>query len=177
MFCSKGYEAVTIDDVAAHAGYSRMPIYSLFGDKQNLFFALWRRAIAEMMETLMAGLERGVPLRDNLRRLAEAAAQSRPFAPGAAEQLFFVVQTIALSRPEIEDELQALSRTVIGRFAAMVADSTLAKGEQLRATPDTIAAHLVAHINGMSTVQFQTGRGYVNVDDLVAIFTAIALKR
>src|SRR3546814_9405326 len=45
VFCDKGYESVTIDDVAAQAGYSRMPIYSLFGDKQSLFFALWQRTI------------------------------------------------------------------------------------------------------------------------------------
>ena len=50
MFCDKGYEAVTIDDVAEHAGYSRMPIYSLFGDKQNLFFELQRSKTTELLE-------------------------------------------------------------------------------------------------------------------------------
>src|SRR3546814_16564274 len=59
VFCDKGYESVTIDDVAAQAGYSRMPIYSLFGDKQSLFFALWQLTIDRMLAMLPIGRAAG----------------------------------------------------------------------------------------------------------------------
>src|SRR5262245_38788860 len=102
LFCERGYEALTIDHVAEHAGYSRMPIYSLFGDKQNLFFELWRSAVGQLTVQLVGGLENGTPLRRNLEKLARiVAASSAGNQPRHGESLFFVVQTIALSRPDI----------------------------------------------------------------------------
>jgi AcrR family transcriptional regulator len=174
VFCEKGYESVTIDDVAAHAGYSRMPIYSLFGDKQTLFFELWSKMLDTISERLLSQLKTGGPLRANINKLATAVAASRPGdQPKAGESLFFVVQTIALSRPEIEKRLIELSRKVLADFAGMINSSTLAKGEKLRSSADNIAAHLVAHINGLSTVRFQTGLDYVQARDLEPIFIAI----
>src|ERR1043165_3499534 len=70
MFMQKGYEAVTIDHVAEHAGYSRMPVYTLFGDKQNLFFELWRTATGELTTALIGRFRPGTPLRGNLKELA-----------------------------------------------------------------------------------------------------------
>ena len=178
MFCEKGYDDVTIEDVADHAGYSRQPVYTLFGDKQNLFFELWRRKVTELLGTLVGGLKPGAPLRQNLGTLAQVLAVAPPQGDkGVGERLFFVVQTIALSRPEIGEKIVALSREIVGTFAGIIRESTLGKGERLRTDPDTIAAHVIAHINGMATVQFQTQGAYpTQASDILAIFLAIALK-
>ncbi|HVT37373.1 MAG TPA: TetR/AcrR family transcriptional regulator [Nevskiaceae bacterium] len=177
LFCERGYEALTIDHVAERAGYSRMPIYSLFGDKQNLFFELWRAKTAQLTQVLIGGFAPGASLRRNIRQLAEVLA-SRPMveAPMHAESMFFVVQTIALSRPDLEEKLQALARKVIDDFAGMIRRAALEKGDVLRGTPEVVAAHMVAHINGMANVKFQTGGQYTKARDLVAIFNAIAFK-
>ncbi|MES0875257.1 TetR/AcrR family transcriptional regulator [Sinimarinibacterium thermocellulolyticum] len=177
-FLEKGYEAVTIDEVAERAGYSRMPVYSLFGDKQTLFFELWRSTVTQLEGMLFAAIKPGVPLTRNLRLLAEAIASSGAQDPAAnpGERLFFVVQTIALSRPDIAERLEALARKVVDDVAEIVRNSTLAEHERLRAAPEVIAAHLVAQINGLATVQFQTRRRYARSRELTAIFTAIALK-
>lgn len=177
MYCAKGYEAVTIDDVAEYAGYSRMPVYSLFGDKQNLYFELWRKFIGEISAHVLAPVEPGGPLRKNLERIARqvTAPREQPDAP-TPEGLFFVVQTIALSRPEIGRKLHVVANQVIQEFASMVRTSTLAQGESLRATPEVIAAHLIAHINGMSTVEFQTQNRYARARDVIDIFIAIAIR-
>lgn len=179
LFCERGYEAVTIEELAEHAGYSRMPIYSLFGDKQNLFFELWSKVVQLLTQRLIGQLKTGVPLRKNLKQLAEIVAQGDADAAASAEapeSLFFVVQTIALSRPDIATKLEKLARGVVDDVAAMVRQSTLDKGEALRTDPETIAAHIVAHINGMATVQFQTHSRYTRARDLSAIFSAIAFK-
>ncbi len=178
VFCEKGYEAATIDDVAERAGYSRMPVYSLFGDKQNLYFELWQTAVAELTDRLIGSLKTGVPLRRNLKQLANTIAASASSDPASkpGERLFFVVQTIALSRPDIATKLEGLARGVVDAMAQMVRSSTLAEGERLMTDPESIGAHLVAHINGLATVQFQTGTVYARARDLTAIFTAIALK-
>lgn len=178
MFCEKGYEAVTIDHVAEHAGYSRMPVYSLFGDKQNLFFELWRSKTGALLELMVADLKIGVPLRRNLEKLAKLVSTPTPTDKhGQGASLFFVAQTIALSRPDLNEKITQFARKVIETFAEMIRNSVLAKGEKLRADPETIAAHIVAHINGMSTVQFQTRGTYdTKARDVNAIFLAIALK-
>ncbi len=177
-FCDKGYEAVTIDEVAERAGYSRMPVYSLFGDKQTLFFELWRSTVGELERRLFASIRPGAPLTRNLRQLAEAVANSSERDPAAnpGERLFFVVQTIALSRPDIAGQLETLARKVVDDVAGIVRRSALAEGERLRAAPEVIAAHLVAQINGLATVQFQTRTRYASSRELTAIFKAIALK-
>ena len=150
VFGEKGYDATTIDEVAERAGYSRMPIYTLFGDKQNLFFELWRNAVAALTDQLIGSLKPNVPLRRNLRTLAEILANSPtpPRGQSSPEALFFVVQTIALSRPDVFEKLEQLSRQVVEDLATAVRTSTLERGDVLRSDAEIIAGHLVAHING-----------------------------
>ena len=177
-FREKGYEAVTIDDVAEHAGVSRMPVYSLFGDKQTLFFELWHRTVGELSDQLTHSAPPGQPLRRKLKTLAETIAAGNKAAgqedPGMS--LFFVVQTIALSQPEIARKLRLISRKIVADFTEYIRQAKLAEGEALRSDAETIAAHLIAHINGLSTVQFQTGKHYMKARDLHEIFVSIALK-
>src|ERR1043165_2496937 len=139
MFMEKGYEAVTIDHVAEHAGYSRMPVYTLFGDKQNLFFELWRNATAELTRGLVGHFKPGTPLRKNLKQLADilAGSMAQP-NPNYGERLFFVVQTIALSHPEIAGKLEKLAQQVVADVATFVRQSSLEKGETLRGDPESV---------------------------------------
>lgn len=177
LFCDKGYEAVTIDEVADHAGCSRQPVYSLFGDKQNLFFELHRVAITEIVIMLDRFMTPGTSLRDNLRRFAQfVAGEFKSDQPNYGHQLFFVVQTIALSRPDIAKRVQAEAHRVLEAFARGIRQSTLAPAETLRGSPEEVAAHLAAIVNGMTTVQFQTHLHFTNAADLGDIFEAIAFR-
>ncbi|NGY05584.1 TetR/AcrR family transcriptional regulator [Solimonas terrae] len=179
VYCEKGYEATTIDDVAAYAGVSRMPVYSLFGDKQNLYFALWCKFIDDLSMALRSPLRPQATLREKLEQLA-ATAVSAPTPPRAStlapEGLFFVVQTIALSRPDIFERLKQRANEVLADFADIVRSSALDKGDRLRATPEVIASHIIAHLNGMSTVGFQTGKSFAKQRDVADIFLAAAFK-
>jgi len=176
VYCEKGYEAVTIDDVAAHAGVSRMPVYSLFGDKQNLYFALWCKFIDELSAALRSPLRPEDSLRTKLEQMSRiVVARPEPGKP-TPEGLFFVVQTIALSRPDIFKRLKQVANGVVDDFAELVRSSPLDKGDRLRAAPEVIASHLIAHINGMSTVEFQTGKNLATARDVNDIFLTIAFK-
>jgi TetR/AcrR family transcriptional repressor of mexJK operon len=177
-FCEKGYEATTIDDVAAYAGVSRMPVYWLFGDKQGLFIELWRHKVDEIFGFLTTGTRVGAPLRRNLAAIAKLLAEGQSgdsLSPD--ESLYFVVQTIALNRPDIASKLLELSNQTLDRFTHLVTSSTLAEGEELRGPPAVVAAHVIAMINGLSTVRFQTHRSFVKAKDLTEIFVAIAFRK
>jgi AcrR family transcriptional regulator len=176
VYCEKGYEAVTIDDVAAYAGVSRMPVYSLFGDKQNLYFALWCKFIDELSAALRSPLRPEDTLRVKLEHMAKLVAAKPEAGKPTPEGLFFVVQTIALSRPDIFKRLKQVANEVIKDFAELVRSSPLDKGDRLRGSPELIASHLIAHINGMSTVEFQTGQYLATARDVTDIFMTIAFK-
>ncbi|HVT37259.1 MAG TPA: TetR/AcrR family transcriptional regulator [Nevskiaceae bacterium] len=176
-FCELGYEKLTIEDVADRAGYSRQPVYTLFGDKQNLIFELQSRATRQVVDLLFAHLRPGASLRENLTRVAQVvASELGSNHPTYGEQLFIVAQAIALNRPDIADKVRAQARWVIDDIARVIQRSPLARGEKLRSQPETIAAHLAAHINGLTTVQYQTGKRYASARELTEIFLFFALE-
>ena len=178
LFREKGYEAVSIDQVAQYAGCSRMPVYTLFGDRHNLVFELWRSTTAEVEQSLFKHFVPGSPLRSNVKRLAELLADSLSSEKpaGDSERLFFVVQTIAQSRPEIAEKVSELARTVIKEVAQIIEQCSMARGEVLRSNSEVVASHLVAYINGLAAVQFQTRSRNVRTKELIPIFNSIVFK-
>ncbi|NGY05577.1 TetR/AcrR family transcriptional regulator [Solimonas terrae] len=175
VFCEKGYESATMEGVAEQAGISRMPINSLFGDKQNLYYELSRTFVTELKQTMLGVIRPNVSLRRNLEQLARLVSTHSDAGHGA-ESLFYVVQVIALSRPDIAEKLRRGADEIIKDFADAIRASRLDPGDRLRATPEIIASHVVAHLNGLSTVEFQTRRHIVKAGDLVALFNGIAFR-
>lgn len=176
LFCEHGYDAITIDQIAEFAGYSRKPVYTLFGDKQTLFFELWERMFLEVIDMAKLVFQPSATLRDNLKRLADLGAERG--RRGAAQEdrgLFFVVQTIALGREDLAARATQLHETVIKQFAQVIKQSRLTDGDQLRRKPAEIAAHLIAHVNGLTLLQFQTGRNFMKADDLLDLFVCMSI--
>jgi AcrR family transcriptional regulator len=69
IFVRLGYNATTLDRIAAEAGVAKRTIYARYPDKQALFFAVMRRlAERRVIENLWDDDE--LPLREGLRRRA-----------------------------------------------------------------------------------------------------------
>ena len=67
IFVRLGYNATTLDRIAAEAGVAKRTIYARYADKQALFFAVLRRlAERRVLENLWD--EDELPLREGLRR-------------------------------------------------------------------------------------------------------------
>lgn len=177
LFCQKGYETLSIDEVAEYAGYSRMPVYSLFGDKQNLFFELWRSKSSTLALYLLSECLPAKPLEENLTQLAKKiTADGEQPETGHGKYLFFVVQTISLNRPDIRVKLELLARDHINQFAKMISDSAISPTQKLREPPDIIARHLLAQINGAAMVKFQTQQDFLSAASQADVFCRIALQ-
>src|SRR5687768_17091811 len=72
-FVSDGFAATSMDDVARAASVSKPTIYHHFGDKEGLFRAAIRSALADTdarTHDLVAALPRTEDLRGDLRRFA-----------------------------------------------------------------------------------------------------------
>lgn len=85
LTAERGYEAVTLADVAARAGLARSAIYNYFADKEALLFAYADREVARFLAVLADAFDGSASSFDRLRTYIElqfADFASRPPPPG-----------------------------------------------------------------------------------------------
>lgn len=177
LFSEKGYESTTMDEVAEHAGVSRYPVYYAFGDKQNLFFELWKKRVVSELDKIQSRVKRGGSLRSNLEGIAQWMVDEHTANPYLVDGLFFVVQTIGLSRPDITEKLQSVSANIVDLIAGIIESSTLEPGQQLRAPARTVATHVIGMVNGISNMRSGVQKVSVNTSDLLDAFLTITTRR
>jgi AcrR family transcriptional regulator len=69
LFAEKGFEATSIEEIAARAGVSKPVVYEHFGGKEGLYAVVVDREMADLLERLTQALSSGQP-----RELVEHAA-------------------------------------------------------------------------------------------------------
>ncbi|KLJ02529.1 hypothetical protein WQ56_03150 [Luteimonas sp. FCS-9] len=72
MFLQQGYEGVSMDQIAAEAGVSKLTVYSHFGDKDTLFTEAAAAYCEQQMPASVFEPAPGTPLRQRLLEVAEA---------------------------------------------------------------------------------------------------------
>ena len=172
LFLERGFENVTVDEIAAAADVGRMTVFNHFPRKEDMFFDREE----EGMETICEALQRRDPLVspvETLRLLAHRLiAEQVPYLQFSADSQGFI-ETVERSetlkararaiRDEIAHAVTAALAESVGRGAAD-AGAYLA-AELLLAT--WTAAFLLAH---------QTFRQQLDADAARALFLAIVDK-
>ncbi|MEO8888448.1 MAG: TetR/AcrR family transcriptional regulator [Jatrophihabitantaceae bacterium] len=69
LFAEKGYEATSIEEIAARAGVSKPVVYEHFGGKEGLYAVVVDREMSDLLGRLTSALSAGHP-----RKLVEQAA-------------------------------------------------------------------------------------------------------
>jgi AcrR family transcriptional regulator len=111
VFARKGMESASIDDVAAHAGYTKGAFYASFASKDDLFLAL----LDEHFADLLARLDRAISGDDDLVDQArEGAASFMRFVASDPdwERLFFDFSGYAMRNEGFRAELAARRRAL-----------------------------------------------------------------
>ena len=72
LFSQHGFDGVSMDQIAAEAGVSKLTVYSHFGDKEALFSAAVRAKCEEMLPDDLFDIELKGPLQAQLRAIASA---------------------------------------------------------------------------------------------------------
>lgn len=67
-----GYERVSMDQIAAEAGVSKLTVYSHFGDKDSLFAEVVKSHCEQQLPTELFEFAPDMPLRDRLMEIAQA---------------------------------------------------------------------------------------------------------
>ncbi|WP_266171173.1 TetR/AcrR family transcriptional regulator [Dyella subtropica] len=70
IIAKKGVAAASVEDIAAHAGYTRGAFYSNFDSKTDLFIALLKRDHDDIHLKLQQILDAGLPVEDIQKHLA-----------------------------------------------------------------------------------------------------------
>lgn len=72
LFTAHGFDGVSMDQIAAEAGVSKLTVYSHFGDKEALFAAAVKAHCEQRLPDALFAEAPGVPLRERLLQIAHA---------------------------------------------------------------------------------------------------------
>ena len=72
LFAREGFNGVSMDQIAAEAGVSKLTVYSHFGDKDALFAAAVQAKCEEMLPDTLFQIELKGSLREQLKAIAQA---------------------------------------------------------------------------------------------------------
>ncbi|HEX4002116.1 MAG TPA: TetR/AcrR family transcriptional regulator [Candidatus Acidoferrales bacterium] len=105
VFARDGFEAARLEDIAALAGYTRGAFYAHFEGKEDIFFALLERWVAERIAEVNAVLEKQKSPQARLRALRDHYTHSRKDRRLVLLSLEF--KLLALRHPETHARLRA----------------------------------------------------------------------
>jgi len=135
LFCERGFDYVTVDEIAAAADVGRMTVFNHFPRKEDMFFDRDEEG-REILREALRQRDPGVSPIETLRLLAHRlAAQQSPLVEFSAESQRFI-KTI-----EGSETLKARARAIRDEFAQVV---TVALSQCVGREPDDPAAHLAA---------------------------------
>jgi AcrR family transcriptional regulator len=155
VLTEQGYQAMTLEEVAERAGFTRRPIYTLFGSKEQLALALFEAQIASFTNDMLQAVPPARTLKGTLKRLAEMHTE---LISGESYQPMYELQT-ALNGVALRDE--SIQQTFIeflgkqhDRFVAWLEKACEATGQEFRAPLDRVASLMEAGMAGLVTMGF-----------------------
>ena len=137
LFLERGFDHVTVDEIATAADVGRMTVFNHFPRKEDMFFDLDEAGRGVLRDALQQR-DPGIAPIETLRRLAHRLVAARaPYVQFSAASLGFV-ETI-----ERSETLKARARAIRDELAQVVA---VAMSECVGRDPSDPAAHLAADL-------------------------------
>jgi AcrR family transcriptional regulator len=117
LFSAKGFDGVSMDDIARTAEVNKAMIYYHFADKLALYRAIVGDGLQTMSGTVRAIAEKAAEPIDKLNQFVEAfvrLTEVRPWMPA------MMLREIAEGAPRLDVETLGHMRGIIGGFAAIL---------------------------------------------------------
>jgi len=147
VFARDGFEAARLEDIAAHAGYTRGAFYANFDGKEDIFVALLEQWVAARIAEVNALLEKQKSPEARLRALRDHYAHSRKDRRLVLLSLEF--KLFAIRHPEIHARLRARHQRLYACGADFVRRVTNALGRTLPIPSSAVATGLGALSNAL----------------------------
>ncbi|MFC9660175.1 TetR/AcrR family transcriptional regulator [Nocardia sp. NPDC127606] len=169
-FAGKGFVGTTIDAIADVAGFTKGAVYSNFGSKDDLFFALLDQQISRRIEAVTA-LADAAATRPTITAIGDLLMQG--MLDNRDWQLLFTEYWLRALRDEsVRERFVQHRRTVRAAIAAAV--QRLDLGTEV--DPATTAVLVLALNSGLSIEEF-TEPGVVPPDLFGAVLQAVTAQR
>ena len=147
VFARRGYDAATLEEVAADAGFSKGAVYSNFANKQELFLALMRERIDQRLNAVaIHPAETPVELANGAGNALAALLEQRP----DWHRLFIEFSLRAMHDPELRQELSQQRRAVRREIARQIEEHATRLGIELPASSDALTVMILALTNGLA---------------------------
>jgi AcrR family transcriptional regulator len=148
VFAGAGYEAASLDQVAAAAGFTKGAVYSNFASKDELFFALMEEYITgrvvaarEVLRSHPGGAASPVALAEVGRRLTEALTREREW-----QVLFLDYWRRAVRDEQVRRQFLQHRRALRASIATAVDQDAVPEGF----TRDEVVTLILALSNGLA---------------------------
>lgn len=143
----RGYERATVDEIVERAGYSKGAFYTHFTSKEDLFLYLLESRLANNRERLTAVLRwEG----DAAARLQHSIETILGFAEENANWRALSMEFMAhgMRNPRIAEHIGRVHHEWRLVFAGLLRDTDEYRAGRMTIDPDTVAAGIVAWIDG-----------------------------
>ncbi len=120
LFARQGYDATTIDDIAADADVSPRTFFRYFGSKEDAVFADHEER-ARMLEDALRTSTPDEPVQASVRRAVLTLVQQQASGAGGLERVRLITSVPALVARSLEHQAryeQTLARAVAGRLGS-----------------------------------------------------------
>ena len=155
MFVQHGFERVSMDQVAAEAGVSKLTVYSHFGDKDSLFAEAVRAHCEQNLPARLFESEPGTPLRERLLAIGQAFFAMVMTPEAVAGHLVLCSPQVA-ARGMAGMFWEAGPERVKAAFRSLLEDR-IARGELEIDDPARAAGHFFALLKGDLHAQGSAG--------------------
>ncbi|MEO2217783.1 TetR/AcrR family transcriptional regulator [Chromobacterium vaccinii] len=169
LFLERGFEHVTIDEIAAAADVGRMTVFNHFPRKEDMFFDRDEEGRAILAQALRERAP-GVSPIESLRRLAyRLLAEQSPYLRFSAESQGFI-KTVEASET-LKARARAIRDEIARAVAAMLAECA---GREASDPAADLAAHLLLAMWTVALIQaHRTFREKQDSEEANAVFLAI----
>ena len=152
VIAEKGFQAATLDEIAARAGLTKGAVYDNFSSKDQLFMALVLQVSRQRLERFPWPTDRSGSVRERLRRLGEAAAADAPNAvreaPLRAEFLLYTL-THEDMRRQMPEQASLRMQVVQARLLEMFSP------EELPLSPERFVLLIESLVPGLMFIRAQ----------------------
>lgn len=145
LFVGKGFHATSVEEIAQEAGYTKGAVYSNFGSKEDLFFAIYERRVDLVVADYEREFREAGPVGGSERLVAQAARRRGSEDDGWLA-VFFEFWAHVVRRPELRERFAEIHRRVLEPIAAGTEQVMEERGIELPvgARQYTVALHVMA---------------------------------
>ena len=176
LFMDRGYNAITLRDIADELGIKQASLYYHFpGGKEQLFLAMAERMFERHRQGIMAALAAGKgDLRAQLREVAEWFGSQRP-----VKFMGMMHADLAALNPEHKEQLAQRAHAAMFRPLRETFVAAQARGEIRPMHPDLLAGSFLWLMDGLNYGETRTGAPprQVMANDLISLLLDGLLPR